>query len=216
MSVLRLSSSVRTLHAPSCPHDHPRPHLPLLPAACRHARAGHRCRARRRSQTQAVTIDHDPKRFRKTVVAWRKSEIRIPSHGSLARLHPLLNSATSGCLDAEVVFTSADSRRSQIAAVCPTDCRKNRRQLTAVFLTAAASSRSFRTAPLLSHLVAAAQISAMETSARRPERSPSLSLASLSWAGRTRASPEMPAVPHHQLSKDGSSCAQRSTHYVAA
>ena len=47
-----------------------------------------------------------------TVLLQCKSEIKSPSHGFVTRLPGLPNSATSGRLGAEVVFTSANPRRT--------------------------------------------------------------------------------------------------------
>jgi hypothetical protein len=55
-----------------------------------------------------------------TVVSRRKSEIKRPSHGFLGRLDGLPRSAPSSRLGAEVIFTSANWRRTQLASVCPT------------------------------------------------------------------------------------------------
>jgi hypothetical protein len=69
------------------------------------------------------------------VVFQCKSEIKSPSHGFLARLDRLPNSVTSGRLGAEVLFTSADSRRTQLASGCPTACSLTLGELQAVDVT---------------------------------------------------------------------------------
>ena len=53
----------------------------------------------------------------KSVVFRRRSEIKSPSHGFFAHLDGLPNSATSGRFGAEVVFTSANPRRTQLMLI---------------------------------------------------------------------------------------------------
>ena len=80
--------------------------------------------------------------FRDSVVLQRKSEIKRPSHGFLGHLDGLPRSAPSSRKGAEVIFTSANWRRTQFASVCPTDVRRRFGELASVDFTDARKDRS--------------------------------------------------------------------------